>query len=189
MASFSLTVSRPHDLPQDRTDRGLRNHIAPIIAAPVERLSAGQVDPDHQSAARPIDAAFLLLQNSVRAHVGAQPLVWSDRLADAAQQWANHLVTTGAFRHHVGGGYGENLYEIIGGKATPHDVVAAWADERRAYDLQTNSCSAGVDCGHYTQIVWATTHAVGCALAADPSRQIWVCEYYPAGNIIGYRPY
>lgn len=136
-----------------------------------------------------LDHSFLALQNSARASVGESPLVWSARLSSVAQEWANHLIATGAFKHHVGGDYGENLYEIIGGSATPQDVVSAWADEIRDYNPRTNSCSSGVDCGHYTQIVWSTTHAVGCAFATDPSRQVWVCEYYPAGNVIGYRPY
>ncbi len=76
---------------------------------------------------------------------------------------------------------------MTGGTATPHQVVAAWADEAREYDHGTNSCS-GV-CGHYTQIVWRTTRAVGCAVGSDAHRQVWVCEYEPAGNWVGYRPY
>lgn len=136
-----------------------------------------------------LDHSFLALQNSIRSSVGEPPLVWSARLTNAAQKWANHLISIRAFKHRRSGGYGENLYEIIGGKATPRDVVSAWADEVRDYNPRTNSCSSGVDCGHYTQIVWSTTRAVGCAFATDPSRQVWVCEYYPAGNVIGYRPY
>ena len=145
--------------------------------------------PKRQAAGVLVDHRLLALQNSVRASLGEQPLVWSSGLADVAQEWANHLVATGAFAHHVGGIYGENLFEITGGVATPKDVVSAWADEVHDYDLQTNSCSNGSDCGHYTQIAWSTTRAVGCAFASASSRQVWVCEYYPAGNVIGYRPF
>ena len=40
-----------------------------------------------------------------------------------------------------------------------------------------------------TQFVWCKTHAVGCAVATDPRREVWVCNYDPPGNVIGYRPY
>lgn len=132
--------------------------------------------------------ALLAPQNAVRASVGEPPLRWSDRLAGVARQWADHLVTTGKFEHRVGDRYGENLYEITGGIATPQQVVAAWADEAQEYDLRTNSCS-GAMCGHYTQIVWRTTRSVGCGVASGGTRQVWVCEYDPPGNWVGYRPF
>lgn len=131
--------------------------------------------------------ALLAPQNAVRATVGEPPLRWSEQLAGVAQQWADHLLATGQFAHRVGDRYGENLYEMTGGSATPQQVVAAWADEAQDYDLRTNACS-GV-CGHYTQIVWRTTRAVGCAVASGANRQVWVCEYDPPGNWVGYRPF
>ncbi len=44
-------------------------------------------------------------------------------------------------------------------------------------------------CGHYTQIVWRGTTTLGCAVARSSFREVWVCEYSPAGNIVGQRPY
>lgn len=149
-----------------------------------------QASPPQQAYAAPgaVPARPLLAaQNAVRAAVGDPPLRWSNRLAGVARQWANHLVATGEFQHHLGDKYGENLYEMTGGTASPRQVVAAWADEARNYDLRDNTCS-GV-CGHYTQIVWRTTRTVGCAVADGADRQVWVCEYDPAGNWVGYRPY
>ena len=61
------------------------------------------------------------------------------------------------------------------------------AHEAQGYDVRSNTCS-GV-CGHYTQIVWGTTRAVACAVATDRRREVWVCNYDPPGNIVGYRPY
>jgi uncharacterized protein YkwD len=131
--------------------------------------------------------ALLAPQNAVRATVGDPPLSWSNRLAAVAQGWADHLIATHQFAHRTGDPYGENLYAITGGIAAPDQVVAAWADEATGYDLRTNQCS-GV-CGHYTQIVWRSTRRVGCAVASDAMRQVWVCEYDPPGNVVGYRPF
>jgi pathogenesis-related protein 1 len=45
-------------------------------------------------------------------------------------------------------------------------------------------------CGHYTQLVWADTEAVGCAVARNPTQtyEVWVCNYTPGGNFAGERP-
>ena len=106
--------------------------------------------------------AMLDAHNAIRARVGVPPLVWSDQLAGVAQDWANHLIATGGLSHRPNNRYGENIYTISGGTATPSEVVDLWAKEARGYDIRSNSCS-GV-CGHYTQIVWGKTHAVGCAV-------------------------
>ncbi len=131
--------------------------------------------------------SMLDAHNAVRARVGVPPLVWSGQLAAAAQEWANYLVASGTFSHRTGDRYGENLYAMTGGYVSPDQVVYAWAEEARGYDVRTNAC-AGV-CGHYTQIVWRTTRALGCAVALGRGRQVWVCEYDPPGNVVGYRPF
>ena len=131
--------------------------------------------------------AMLNAHNAVRARVGVPPLVWSAQVAGVAQDWANNLIATGAFSHRPGNRYGENLYAIAGGAASPEQVVGLWADEARGYDLRSNTCAG--ECGHYTQIVWGKTQALGCAVARDRRREVWVCDYDPPGNVVGYRPY
>ncbi len=125
--------------------------------------------------------------NAVRAKVGVGPLAWSDKLAAVAQDWADGLIARGEFAHSRSPEYGENLYEIRGAGASAADVVKAWAGEARDYDYASNSCH-GV-CGHYTQIVWRRTNTVGCAVARGGGREVWVCEYGPAGNWVGEKPY
>ena len=132
-----------------------------------------------------IPQAMLEAHNAIRARV--PPLVWSGQLAKAAQDWENYLIATGALSHRPNNSYGENIYTISGGTATPFEVVDLWAKEARGYDIRSNTWS-GV-CGHYTQLVWSKTRAVGCAAADAPGREIWVCNYDPPGNVIGYRPY
>ncbi len=131
--------------------------------------------------------AMVEAHNAVRARVGDPPLIWSAQLAAVAQDWANRLVATGTFAHRPDNRYGENLYAISGGAASPGQVVATWAGEGRGYDPSRNTC-AGV-CGHYTQIVWRSTRSVGCGVATDPEREVWVCDYDPPGNLVGFRAY
>jgi len=130
---------------------------------------------------------MLEAHNAVRARVGVPPLAWSAQLAAVAQDWADRLIATRTFAHRPDDRYGENLYAISGGAASPAQVVAAWAEEARGYDPRSNTC-AGI-CGHYTQIVWRATHRVGCGVATDPEREVWVCDYDPPGNVVGFQPY
>jgi uncharacterized protein YkwD len=145
------------------------------------------VQPSQRRSPGSISQAMLDAHNAVRAEVGVPPLVWSGQLAEVAMAWANHLIATGSFEHRPSNRYGENLYAISGGTASPDQVVGYWADEARGYNLRSNTC-VGV-CGHYTQVVWNRTRALGCAVAADGRRQVWVCNYDPPGNVVGYRPY
>ncbi|RTZ67452.1 MAG: SCP-like extracellular [Aquificaceae bacterium] len=150
----------------------------------------------------------LASHNSVRAQLGLVPLRWSNKLARYAQQWANHQAQTQncAMQHrpHQAGPFqqvhGENLFwaspkHWSDGKTELQEisigeVVKAWADEVVDYDYNSNSCREGEQCGHYTQIVWHETRAVGCAIAVCPDQsQLWVCNYDPPGNYIGEKPY
>jgi len=38
--------------------------------------------------------------------------------------------------------------------------------------------------GHFTQVVWAATTTVGCAVKSCPKYPIYICEYDPPGNVI-----
>ena len=157
-------------------------------------LIAGIVSPEslrerRDAGARlpPIAQEMLAAHNSVRAHHGLSPLAWSGELATYAQKWANALIASGKFAHHEDSAYGENLFEISGAAATAYDVVSAWAAEGRNYNYRNNTCSDR--CGHYTQLVWRDTKKVGCGLARNRRREVWVCDYDPPGNIVGERPY
>jgi pathogenesis-related protein 1 len=130
---------------------------------------------------------MLAAHNAVRERAGVRPLAWSDRLAARAQDWADTLLARNQFSHRPNSSYGENLFEIRGAAASPAQVVDAWAAESRSYDYKANTCR-GV-CGHYTQIVWSDTKEVGCAVARQKGREIWVCNYDPPGNWVGRRPY
>jgi pathogenesis-related protein 1 len=130
---------------------------------------------------------MLAAHNAVRAQVGVAPLAWSERLAARSQDWADTLLARKQFFHRPNSKIGENLFETSGARASPSQVIDAWAGESRNYDYKSNRCR-GV-CGHYTQIVWRDTKEVGCGVARGGGREVWVCNYDPPGNWIGKRPY
>lgn len=134
---------------------------------------------------------MLAAHNEVRERAELRPLAWSDDLAAVAQDWANHLLAQGQFYHRPRPQYGENLLEICysnwASRAVPSEVVAIWAREASNYSYRSNTCHGM--CGHYTQLVWSSTREVGCAVAHDSTREVWVCNYNPPGNWVGERPY
>lgn len=149
-------------------------------------------------------AAIVAAHNKWRAQVGVGELTYSTELEVSAQAWADNLKQTNhcQMRHSKPEGqYGENLFwssammwsdgrrELM---SVPVDeVVDSWGNERRDYNYAKNSCKPGKMCGHYTQLVWKTSTRVGCAKAVceDSQEQVWVCQYQPAGNWVGSRPY
>lgn len=148
---------------------------------------------------------FVAAHNRWRAEVGVkEKLSYSPELAKSAQGWANMLKKTNhcQMRHSKPDGkYGENLYwgsalQWSDGRrelqqVTPEQVVDSWGSEIADYDYADNSCESGKMCGHYTQVVWRSTTTVGCAMAVckDSKQQVWVCQYQPAGNWVGEKPY
>ena len=145
---------------------------------------------------------LLQAHNRWRIEVGVPPLAWADDLARLADDWAQTLRDSRGCRMEHSGRLqlGENLYwaspeEHSDGRRQLQQFSAArpadrWASEKADFDAAANTCRPGRVCGHYTQLVWRSTRAVGCARAvcADLS-QVWVCNYWPAGNLVGQRPY
>lgn len=125
--------------------------------------------------------------NEFRSAVGVADIEWSDELAQSAQDWADQLAVNCDFEHSDSG-FGENIWLGTTGFFTPNDVVNSWGEEIDFYDEDNNSCEGG-ECLHYTQIVWSGSTQVGCGTVTCDGFDIWVCQYNPAGNIIGQRPF
>ncbi|KAI0322084.1 PR-1-like protein [Amylostereum chailletii] len=129
---------------------------------------------------------YLSAHNSFRAQHGAAPLTWNANLGSKAQQWANRCV----FQHSGGslGPYGENL--AAGTGSFPISAaIKLWTDESSSYNPSNPQPS------HFTQVVWKSSTELGCAVAQCPNllgdgqvAAFYVCEYSPAGNVIGQFP-
>lgn len=139
----------------------------------------------------PVNKALALqAHNNIRASVKQPPLQWSSDLEHISQQWVNQLAQNCKIYHHKGNiPFGENIF-ISTAPATVVEAINLWGSEKNIYNYQQNRCQAGKQCGHYTQIVWKGTTELGCAMQSCANgSQIYVCSYFPAGNIIGARPY
>lgn len=177
--------------------------------APPEPAETRRPEREHDDKKAPPPAVDgpALVREAVEAHnrerhrVGAGDLEWDSKLAGLAQSWARHLCRGGKsppslqHRPSTSGGPGENLWAGFTTEASRFpigDAVKSWAGERRYYDERSGRCKGGV-CGHYTQLVWRGTRQVGCGVASCPAgaftATVWVCNYAPAGNVVGEKPY
>ncbi len=133
---------------------------------------------------------MLDVHNEWRRKAEVSELIWSDKLTESAQAWADHLVaTTCQMKHSTDRDYGENIAWSSGRRLSPDRVVSLWGSEKKHYNLKENSCVERQICGHYTQMVWADTREVGCGHALCGGAEIWVCHYFPKGNLRGETPY
>jgi hypothetical protein len=143
---------------------------------------------------RGVDAAsasiMLEAHNEWRRDAGVPDLIWSETLAKTAQAWADHLAKDGCLMEHSSDRmFGENLAWATARRLSPDRVVSLWGHEKEHYDLEKNRCAENQICGHYTQMVWEDTREVGCGHAICGGAEVWVCHYYPQGNLPGETPY
>ncbi|XP_033119764.1 peptidase inhibitor 16-like, partial [Anneissia japonica] len=120
-------------------------------------------------------------------------LVYDDTVASVAIDW----VATCPTNHNPNrNNYGENMAF----STQPFDGdsllsgIEGWYEEVGDYTYSTGACEAGKMCGHYTQVVDTRSLKVGCATNANPCSgvtypYVFVCNYDPAGNFNGQKPY
>lgn len=133
-------------------------------------------------------STIVQLHNYERSQVGSPPLVWDERLARDAANWAHHLATARRFHHDTSSPHqGENLWMGSRGSYTLSDMMNAWTAEKFQY--RKYHMPKYVHASHYTQQIWKSTQKVGCAISQNRNHEFFVCRYYPAGNVIGESPY
>lgn len=116
--------------------------------------------------------------------------MWDKDLAKLAEEWASGCVFSHRSSRNKVGKFnyvGENLYVHSAG-ANAASVVKSWVDEKKDYSYNSKKCTPGKMCGHYTQVVWSESCAVGCAIAkcssvrnfaGGRSGYLAVCNYGP----------
>ncbi|XP_076448950.1 GLIPR1-like protein 1 [Babylonia areolata] len=142
--------------------------------------------------------------NALRAAQGSSDMMymyWDNDLEKLAQSWVencNFKHSSRSMRSDVGqfSYVGENLYASTG-TYDPDVLIQAWYDEIHDYEYTSNHCSPNKECGHYTQLVWARSYAVGCGVRYCPVLRntffprgfIVSCNYGPGGNYRGESPF
>ncbi|XP_059790682.1 GLIPR1-like protein 1 [Balaenoptera ricei] len=150
------------------------------------------------------------IDESVKAHNEARGRVqptaanmkhmsWDEGLAKTAKAWANKCkfghnpCLSKSYQCHPTFQFvGENIWLGALIIFTPKSAVDFWYNETEFYDFNRLSCSK--TCGHYTQVVWANSYKVGCAITicpklGRPDTAIFVCDYGPTGNYPNMPPY
>eukprot|EP01083_Nonionella_stella_P193286 714033_1 len=122
------------------------------------------------------------LRSQAAKRIGAsdmQVMAWSSELENFA---VDYLDSSSCTFEHSGGPYGENL--AVGNFRNISRVVDLWYSEEALW-ISSNSatcCTPGT--GHYTQVIWANSNAIGCASC----NSVYICEYRNPGNFIGRPP-
>ena len=127
---------------------------------------------------------WLQAHNTYRTLHGVSPVTWSDTVAASAQAWANTCPTA-----HSGSGYGENMAFASSVSYNPgaSTIVQLWYSEEPDYDYNKPGFSPTT--GHFTQVVWKGSTEIGCGFKTGCTTgwaNVWVCQYNPPGNHIGY---
>ncbi|KAG7320653.1 hypothetical protein KOW79_016506 [Hemibagrus wyckioides] len=129
-------------------------------------------------------------------------MTWDESLAVLARSWARGCLFQHNLqrKHPVLPSVGENIWAgTLSGSFNVKSAIKSWVQEVRYYNYYTSACSSP-PCTHYTQVVWATTYKVGCAVIFCPNGvrdttfshrpgAIFVCNYATQGNYRDTRPY
>ncbi|RVT94858.1 CAP domain-containing protein [Sphingomonas crocodyli] len=136
--------------------------------------------------------------NREREALGIPALRWDNNLARDAAIWAQHLTEVGHLVHSPDepldpDPQGENLWAGTRGYYGADSMVGLWVAERKNFKqgiFPNNAINGDLEqVGHYTQLTWRSTKAVGCALAHGRRDDFLVCRYNEGGNVMGERPF
>uniref|UniRef100_G3U097 ShKT domain-containing protein n=1 Tax=Loxodonta africana TaxID=9785 RepID=G3U097_LOXAF len=116
-------------------------------------------------------------------------MTWNAEVAKNAEKWAKKCTLSHSHQNQGKTGSvacGENLF-MSSDPRSWSDVIQSLYNEVKDFQYGFGSIRANAETGHYTQLVWATSHQLGCALAHCPRHTFqyyYVCQYCPPGNDI-----
>jgi len=146
----------------------------------------GHVAPDR------LAARLLASHNRERAARKVPALRWDPGLAASAASYGPALSALGGLRHSPRAnrpGQAENLWMGTRGAFSPEQMVGSWIEERKYFRAgvfpNTSTTGNWLAVGHYSQLIWRGTTAVGCAVHRDAHWEFLICRYSPKGNIDG----
>lgn len=67
----------------------------------------------------------------------------------------------------------------------PSPALARPAVPRQVASYSFSNPGWSAATGHFTQLVWRDTTAVGCATNSRCSMATYICQYSPGGNVLG----
>ena len=139
-----------------------------------------------------VKQVMLEQHNMERESLDLVPLEWSDELAESAQLWADTLSVLDKAQHSDSG-YGENIWFGSYQSMTLEEMATEWLNEKQFFrvgePVPKNCSESWQKCGHYSQMVWASTTQIGCGVASSEKTSYLVCQYNPAGNILDLAAY
>ena len=146
--------------------------------------SAGLTIPSGQPAVASNEPGLLSIHNAYRAQHCTPPLSWSSSLAAKSRAWAQTLASRCKFAlsHST---IGENAWAGEGRTFSSREIVRSWYIEKNDYNHASGRGRNGRVVGHYTQMMWKGSKSMGCGSAKCGGIKYVICQYRPAGNLIG----
>ncbi|XP_039250607.2 GLIPR1-like protein 1 [Styela clava] len=166
--------------------------VALLSALRVKRGAGPTIIPLNDTAKMTI----LNRHNELRRSSGSSNMrymTWDSELAYLAQEYCKqcHFGHNKNRKHSRGWSVGENIHASSGTIKNVENSVQSWFSEISYFDYNSKTCQSGKMCGHYTQVVWAKTFKVGCAMVSCKtlsgvdwgSGTMFLCNYATAGNV------
>ncbi|OWF45110.1 peptidase inhibitor 16-like [Mizuhopecten yessoensis] len=147
--------------------------------------------------------SLLEAHNKYRKIEGVPLMRYDETIAQNAAKYASKCIfghSAYSERQNIASysSVGENLF-LGTGNPNLEDVVSNWYKEKSDYNRSNLSCTPGKQCGHYTQVIWSKSTALGCGTQRCASIEAGgiifenalyvVCQYGPAGNYAGQSPF
>ncbi|EYC10965.1 hypothetical protein Y032_0053g2396 [Ancylostoma ceylanicum] len=117
---------------------------------------------------------------------------WDDKLAEDATAHAATCSMEASTLSERPSNQGENHNKFDFGAPSITSIRPPiqqwWVPSRNVQGLPRNlvyRSSIGEQLGFFTQMAWAKTYKIGCGVARCPTKNFFVCRYYPSGNIEG----